>query len=205
MYLWFINLFHLLFYQPTRFLAVFPELCIMETRFYPGLFTSVSPGKRPFPLFSVVYSEHGSKENALHRGREERRTEMIGAIVGDIVGSVYEWNNIKTKDFPLFREDCFFTDDTIMTCAVAEAIMDGGTRDAFIDAMKKYGRMYPTRVTAAGSGRGCGRTAGSPITALETAPPCGFPHAHGSWTAVSAPGLACGPQWVETAPLCRPR
>ena len=68
---------------------------------------------------------------------------MIGAIVGDIVGSVYEWNNIKTKDFPLFREDCFFTDDTIMTCAVAEAIMEGGTQDAFIDAMKKYGRMYP--------------------------------------------------------------
>ena len=68
---------------------------------------------------------------------------MIGAIVGDIVGSVYEWNNIKMKDFPLFREDCFFTDDTVMTCAVAEAIMEGGTRDAFIDAMKKYGRMYP--------------------------------------------------------------
>ena len=38
---------------------------------------------------------------------------MLGAIVGDIVGSVYEWNNIKTKDFPLFREDCFFTDDTV--------------------------------------------------------------------------------------------
>ena len=46
---------------------------------------------------------------------------MLGAIVGDIVGSVYEWNNIKTKDFPLFREDCFFTDDTVMTCAVSEA------------------------------------------------------------------------------------
>ena len=45
---------------------------------------------------------------------------MLGAIVGDIVGSVYEWNNIKTKDFPLFRDDCFFTDDTVMTCAVAE-------------------------------------------------------------------------------------
>ena len=38
---------------------------------------------------------------------------MLGAIIGDIVGSVYEWNNIKTKDFPLFREDCFFTDDTV--------------------------------------------------------------------------------------------
>ena len=38
---------------------------------------------------------------------------MLGAIVGDIVGSVYEWSNIKTKDFPLFRKNCFFTDDTV--------------------------------------------------------------------------------------------
>lgn len=68
---------------------------------------------------------------------------MLGAIIGDIVGSVYEWHNIKTKDFPLFREDCFFTDDTVMTIAVAEAVMAGGERDDFIDAMKKYGRMYP--------------------------------------------------------------
>lgn len=68
---------------------------------------------------------------------------MLGAIIGDIVGSVYEFNNIKTKDFPLFRDDCFFTDDTVMTCAVAEAIMNGGEKDDFIDAMKKYGRMYP--------------------------------------------------------------
>ena len=68
---------------------------------------------------------------------------MLGAIVGDIVGSIYEWNNIKTKDFPLFRDDCFFTDDTVMTCAVAEAIINGGQKDDFIDAMKKYGRMYP--------------------------------------------------------------
>lgn len=40
---------------------------------------------------------------------------MIGAIIGDIVGSVYEWNCIKAKDFPLLGEDCFFTDDTAMT------------------------------------------------------------------------------------------
>ena len=38
---------------------------------------------------------------------------MLEAIVGVIVGSVYGWNNIKTKDFPLFREDCFFTDETV--------------------------------------------------------------------------------------------
>ena len=68
---------------------------------------------------------------------------MIGAIIGDIVGSVYEWNNIKTKEFPLFQEGCHFTDDTVMTIAVAEALMNGGERDHFIDAMKKYGRMCP--------------------------------------------------------------
>lgn len=68
---------------------------------------------------------------------------MIGAIIGDIVGSVYEWHNIKTTEFPFFRDDCFFTDDTVMTIAVAEALMDGGTEDNFIDSMKKYGKMYP--------------------------------------------------------------
>lgn len=68
---------------------------------------------------------------------------MMGAIIGDIVGSVYEWNNIKTKEFPFFGEKCIFTDDTVMTIAVAEAVMNGGSHDDFIDAMKKYGRMYP--------------------------------------------------------------
>ncbi|WP_312644847.1 ADP-ribosylglycohydrolase family protein [Hydrogenoanaerobacterium sp.] len=68
---------------------------------------------------------------------------MLGAIIGDIVGSVYEWNNIKTKDFPLFRDDCFFTDDTVMTIATADALMNGGKTDDFIDAYKKWGRLYP--------------------------------------------------------------
>lgn len=84
---------------------------------------------------------------------------MFGAIIGDIVGSVYEWNNIKTKEFPLFRDDCFFTDDTVMTVAVADAVMQGKgeifgggidahegitvCEDHFIDSMKKWGRLYP--------------------------------------------------------------
>jgi len=51
---------------------------------------------------------------------------MIGAIAGDIVGSVYEWNNYKAKDFePLFRHDSFYTDDTICTIAVADALLNG--------------------------------------------------------------------------------
>ena len=68
---------------------------------------------------------------------------MIGAIIGDIVGSVYEWNNIKTKDFPLFSPRCFFTDDTVMTLAIAEGLIAGGGAEDFIAAMKKYGRLYP--------------------------------------------------------------
>ena len=45
---------------------------------------------------------------------------MIGAILGDIVGSVYEFSNIKTKDFPLFSQSSSYTDDSIMTIAVAD-------------------------------------------------------------------------------------
>ena len=45
---------------------------------------------------------------------------MLGAIIGDIVGSIYEFDNIKTKDFNLFTNEMFFTDDTVMTIAIAE-------------------------------------------------------------------------------------
>ena len=48
---------------------------------------------------------------------------MIGAILGDIVGSIYEFDNIKTKEFELFDKECFFTDDSVMTIAIAEALM----------------------------------------------------------------------------------
>ena len=51
---------------------------------------------------------------------------MLGAIIGDIVGSPYEFdeNNIKTTNFPLFTDKSVFTDDTVMTVAVARALMD---------------------------------------------------------------------------------
>jgi ADP-ribosylglycohydrolase len=68
---------------------------------------------------------------------------MIGAIIGDIIGSVYEWNNIKTKEFQLFNPRCTFTDDTVMTLAIAEGLMNGGGAEDFIQAMKKFGRLYP--------------------------------------------------------------
>ena len=49
---------------------------------------------------------------------------MLGAIVGDIAGSVYEWGNVKTTEFQLFSKACTFTDDSVMTIAVAHAMLD---------------------------------------------------------------------------------
>lgn len=49
---------------------------------------------------------------------------MLGAIIGDIVGSIYEFDNIRTKDFEFFQKEMFVTDDTVMTLAVGEALLD---------------------------------------------------------------------------------
>jgi type I restriction enzyme M protein len=49
---------------------------------------------------------------------------LFGAIIGDIIGSRFEFNNYRKKDFELFTDDCAVTDDTIMTIAVAKAIME---------------------------------------------------------------------------------
>ena len=76
---------------------------------------------------------------------------MLGAILGDMVGSPYEfdWNNIKTTDFELLGPQSAFTDDTVMTLAVAEGLMAGfgqaeaAQEAALCQAMRKYGRLYP--------------------------------------------------------------
>ncbi len=73
---------------------------------------------------------------------------MLGAIIGDIVGSRFEFNNHKSKQFELFTPECFPTDDSIMTLAVAQAIMDSraGRSDlgqCAVRAMREIGRPYP--------------------------------------------------------------
>ncbi len=85
---------------------------------------------------------------------------MYGAILGDIIGSPYEFdeNNIKTKEFPLFRFDSEFTDDSVMTIAVADALLrirtendehidedDREAKDRFImtQSLKRWGNTYP--------------------------------------------------------------
>ena len=75
---------------------------------------------------------------------------MIGAIFGDIVGSVYEFDNVKTKEFQLFTDKCKFTDDTVMTVAVADALMQfdkvsdlEAFKKVLIRTMHRYGKKYP--------------------------------------------------------------
>ena len=78
---------------------------------------------------------------------------MYGAILGDIVGSPYEFdcNNYKAKDFPLFSRHSDFTDDTVVTLAVAKALLssrgqdDAAIKTALAHEMQRLGRAYPDR------------------------------------------------------------
>ena len=84
-----------------------------------------------------------------------RVKEFYGAIVGDIVGSIYEFANIKTKDFPMFQRQSFATDDSIMTLAILQALVDmvrcnkfdsatdDEWRELFKQSMQDVGRPYP--------------------------------------------------------------
>jgi ADP-ribosylglycohydrolase len=65
---------------------------------------------------------------------------MLGAIAGDVIGSIYERRNIKTTIFPLFHPLCRFTDDTVLTVALADSILHG---TPYVDLLKRYYRSYP--------------------------------------------------------------
>ena len=67
---------------------------------------------------------------------------MLGAIIGDVIGSVHEGAGTKTKDFPLFVEGTTFTDDSVLTVAVAEWILTGQN---LVDLLHSYTRAYPGR------------------------------------------------------------
>lgn len=69
---------------------------------------------------------------------------MLGAIIGDIVGSRFEFNNIKTKDFDLVGKGSCVTDDSVMTIAVDECLLKGYTNPKIIvGTLKKWGQKYP--------------------------------------------------------------
>lgn len=65
---------------------------------------------------------------------------MIGAIAGDIIGSVYEFAPLKSKEFPLFHPQCKFTDDSVLTIAIARSILEDGD---YQRAILEIGRRYP--------------------------------------------------------------
>lgn len=75
---------------------------------------------------------------------------MTGAIIGDVVGSRFEFDNYKSKDFEMFHTECDFTDDSVMTIAIAKALTNHKTitdYDAFktelVEVMHEVGRRYP--------------------------------------------------------------
>lgn len=67
---------------------------------------------------------------------------MIGAIIGDIIGSRFEWANHKSTEFELFHLDCDFTDDSVLTIAMAESIL---TDVPYVKLLKQYTEDYPNR------------------------------------------------------------
>lgn len=67
---------------------------------------------------------------------------MLGALIGDLVGSVYEWNNIKTTDFEFLKPECFFTDDSVLTVATAQALLTGA---GYAETYQDFARRYPRR------------------------------------------------------------
>jgi ADP-ribosyl-[dinitrogen reductase] hydrolase len=67
---------------------------------------------------------------------------MLGSIAGDIIGSVYEWDRIKTTEFPLFQEKCDYTDDSVLTVATAYSILNNVS---YAQSYKDFSRRYPGR------------------------------------------------------------
>lgn len=67
---------------------------------------------------------------------------MLGAVIGDIVGSVFEWNNNRSTQFPLFSNTSTFTDDSVLTFATAKVLLDGGS---YLLAYQDFSRRYPGR------------------------------------------------------------
>ena len=102
---------------------------------------------------------------------------MYGAILGDMIGSPYEFDKgKKTKDFPMFIEESHFTDDTVMTIAVADALLgvsaeapDEVICDDIISSMHHWGKKYPD---AGYGGRFKGPGTENLMAATATVRPC---------------------------------
>jgi len=70
----------------------------------------------------------------------QKKLLMLGAIAGDIIGSIYEGDSLKTKEFELFYPQRCFTDDTVLTIAIADSLLTSGN---YAEKLKEYCRLYP--------------------------------------------------------------
>ena len=138
------------------------------------------------PLAPPAARRKGRKVRKVQRRRRAGRPfrkkggqiSMLGAIFGDIVGSRFEFHNCRSKEFELFHEDCGFTDDSLMTLAVADALTKAGdsgeealARQA-VRSMRALGQKYPHNSWGRPSARGCRQTTPSRTEAGATARPC---------------------------------
>jgi len=139
-----------------------------------ALFSS-SPDKQ---FTSLQVSEGQIDPKAVYRESLKNSRTIIGAIAGDVIGSKYEWKNTKQTDFELFTKDTDFTDDTVLTIAVADCILN---HKDFSDTIKAYGRKYPNR--------GYGSSFKSWLHTVESKPYNSW--GNGSAMRVSAVGFAC--------------
>lgn len=90
-----------------------------------------------------MVKDQSTAEHPHHRTNgnlANKKNNMIGAIIGDIIGSRFEKNNIKSKDFELFTKESRYTDDTVLTIAIADCILNSKPYESTV---KKYGRAYP--------------------------------------------------------------
>ena len=141
---------YLLFYSLNdRYLRNSDFQCL-ELRTLPfDLFClNLQPGiSLPAEAFSA-YNQFTNSKISIPTGQKNEGINMLGAIIGDIIGSVHEWTGTKSKDFPLFVPRSIFTDDTVLTVAVAEWILTGGDLTGILHAYydsfpyRGYGGMF---------------------------------------------------------------
>ena len=118
---------------------VFGDLDAMKVRACMTLFNEVSDDD----LFEEVLKKHyqGEKdEMTMNRLYPPAGNLLLGAIAGDIIGSVYEFRPFKETTFPLFSDSSEYTDDTVMTVANAEWLLSG---DSLFGIMQDFGNRYP--------------------------------------------------------------
>jgi len=100
-------------------------------------------------LTLTIFSETHKKVKSVYdldcfKSKKTNNNSMtiIGSVIGDVIGSVYEWNNVKTTEFALFTAKSNFTDDTVLTIAVADSILN---KKDFAKTIWEYGRKYRGR------------------------------------------------------------